>query len=286
MSGSAEIVYATSTTADVFIDMNVGNADGTKLTTAILNSGTIGTFTAWTLNPTSPTNVMTVNHHNISLLGPVIVGATTYPITHTSRSIALNNATNNTYIELDIGSGHHSFSWGGWVTFGPPDLGVSSQIYDYVRQDTIGTGDFNVLQLSNGNGGAGYQIYIETNPDGNTTDGAGITITQGGTYWITMYGNTNTSVCSMSVYNTSGVLVGSESQACYKTLGSPNNEDVQLLKIGNDEIGNDGGTSYFENFIVDYTNAVYPLGPGSSNAITTPVKIHGKVKIRGRVKYR
>jgi hypothetical protein len=286
----SEVASADTITADVFIDMNVGNADGTTLTTTILNSSTIGTFSSWSLTPSTPTG-LTVNIHKTDRLVPVIVGGTSYPTNHTSRTIALDNSHNFTIATLTSPSGHHVVSWGAWITFGPPDVGVSGVLFDYAGLYGALSGDFAMFQLSNGDGGTGYNIRLETNPDGVTTDSTNLTITPGSTYWITVVGNTDTSVCKLAVYTTAGTQLESITTPCYKGRVSPgvsNAEDIQDLKMGNNEVGTATATSYFENILVDYSTAVFPLGPGTPSTVASGKhgKLRGRLKIRGKNKLR
>jgi hypothetical protein len=248
-------------TADVFIDMNVADAVGTTLSRTIMANGTIGAYSgSWTGSPEPPTG-FSVGPHLHDRNAPVQIGSATYPPSYASKSMALDHAYSSRTETVSMPAGRRAVTIAGFITFGPANAGTSSKLFDYWVIQGGATGDFAALQLNNGRGGAGYGVTIETNPGGVTTRSPYITITPGATYWCVLKGDFTTGIARLAVYEIANwSLVGSVTSS-----QSAGGENVGWIKIGNSEYGTaPGTTSYFENIVIDYTAAAFPLGPGSS----------------------
>lgn len=248
--------------ADVFIDMNTGDANGTVLDPTILANGTIGTFAPpWIRAPVPPTG-FTIDAHAASrtLLDEVVVGSTHYPTSHTSRPMRLlHTATPNTTVQIWFASTNRLCTVAGYITFGPANVGAGATLFDYVGIFSE-VGDYAMLQLANGNGGVGtgYDVTIESNPLGVTTHSAYAQITPGATYWFSLHADFSAGTCSLKMYDSTTALVVN------LTGTTGNGGNFINVTIGNNEAGTDSATvSYFENLLVDYTTALDPLGPGS-----------------------
>lgn len=251
--------------ADVFIDMNTADGNGTTLTPTILANGTIGTYTSpWICVPATPTGLtIAATSSNRKRYDEVVVGSTRYPTNHVSRPIALlHTAANFTYGEIDFVSQPFAImTIAGFVTFGPSNAGVSGNLYDVWRIDDA-LGDFAVMQLVNGNGpvGTGYNINIETNPLGATTHSAYTQITPGATYWCSLHVDYIAGTAHLMMWDLNQVKVVDVTAVVQKQTGI--NANVNGIRIGNGEVGTDAGTTtFFENMIIDYTFARDPLGP-------------------------
>src|SRR6185503_9280394 len=75
--------------------------------------------------------------------------------------------------------------------------------------------------------------------------------------WCVLKANFATGSANLNVYRVSDwTLVGSV------VTSMTSGEDVLEIRMGNNEIGTAAGTtSYFENLVVDFTHAAFPLGP-------------------------
>jgi FlaG/FlaF family flagellin (archaellin) len=66
-----------------------------------------------------------------------------------------------------------------------------------------------------------------------------------------------TGTSSLEVFDTSLNVIGNVS----KSFAGTNPGQVSDIRIGNNQVGADGGALKFENIIIDYTTAVFPLLP-------------------------
>lgn len=247
--------------ADFYVNMNVADAVGTVVTTGIMANGTVGTNDGWTASTTPMTGV-TVAASQRNASDTISIGGVTYAIGSTSKSVAFDHAQASRTMQVFVAAGHRAMSVGGFLTFGPPNAGGASTLFDYwvISGDS---GGYVALQLNNGRGGAGYSLNIESDPGGVTTHSAYLDITPGAAYWCTLLANFTTGVPKLSVFDAStGAQVGATITSTQKT-----GQDVLFLKLGNNEIGTAAGsTSYFQHTVADYTSAVFPLAaPPTTN---------------------
>jgi hypothetical protein len=246
--------------ADVFVDMNVADPAGSTLSVPIMTNGTQGSYSRpWEETPEPPIG-FTLGPHLHDRGAPVQVGSTVYATNHPSKSMALDHAYNYRTEHITIPTGHHAVSIAGFVTFGPQNAGSASELFDYWEIQARVSGDFAILQLDNGRGGHGYAVAIETNPNGVTTHSPYISIAPGATYWCVLNSDFTSGVARLALYDSaSWSVVGSVT-----SVQSAGNQNVGWINIGNNESGQAPGmTSYFENILIDYTSARFPLGPGA-----------------------
>lgn len=266
---------------DFFITMNTSTI-GSQITTSTLTAGTVASTSnanwSWAITSTTAMSIGTSSH---SLMVPIIVSSTTYPTSTVSRTIAYNHNFADQTAQLTLPTGHNAATVAGWVTFGPPNVGASSSLFDYVLILGALDGRYAALQLSNGNGvpGGAYTIKIETNPGGAVQRStSSITVVPSSTYWFSLKGDYTAGIASLALYNTSGTQVGNTVTTTMAT-----GENAGTIFLGNNESGTASSTSYFENVVVDTTNAAFPLGPGIilpgvnsfTASPTTPVGVGG-----------
>jgi hypothetical protein len=280
---SAFSAFAQSTlTADVYLGMN-GQTSGNTLTTAALTSGTVGTIGSWSLSQT-PITGMTFANHRVNMRVPVVVGGVTYAVDYANKAVAMDNHYNLRNVYFSIPSGHRVVTVSGFITPGATNSGASNGYFDCVNLAGVATGRGCVLQLASGGtsgGGSGYRYRLEVNPGGVTDHSTvNITVSPDTTYWFTMNANFTSGVASLAMYETATwTQTGSTATATMQT-----GEDCSLVEFGNIETGiSDGSTTYFEHFIVDYSNGVYPLGPGTPT--TTTALAQGRVGVAGKVTF-
>jgi hypothetical protein len=250
--------------------MATADANGTTITSTILNNGNIGPDESWTITPATPTGLTIDDGIGPAPLESITVtGGGTFATNATFRSIAIDHTHNFIFIDRSLSSRSiRLLSVAGWITVGVPDEGVSSELYDYWGIYGEITGEYVVMQLDSGRGGVGYGINIETNPGGVTTHSAYITLTPGSTYWCALQADFTGGTARLNIYSTSGNLVGSV------TLSQTTGENIEKLRIGQIEAGTAIGTSYMKCVMLDYTNHVFPLGPGVAGAVTPPFFTH------------
>jgi hypothetical protein len=245
---------------DAFIDMSAGTP-GTALTPAIMAAGTKGcTGCSWMTH--GGAGGMTVGPHRINRLSSVTVGGITYPANHPSQSIAYDNAFTFTAVEVLFPSNTRTkVTAAGFITLGAPNAGFNGSLSDLVSI-YLTSGAYTILQLNNGNTCCGappgnvYGINVETDGSG-TLHSPYIVVTPGATYWYSMQADYGAGRGYLNLYTTAGTLVGSVS------VQSKTGSNLRGIRYGNLEVAKSPGTfNYFENSLIDYTNAVFPLGPG------------------------
>lgn len=246
--------------ADMFVDMNVVDLPGTLLTTAIVAAGTHGVYTSNTQTPTPDTGYVVGAHvANRTLHTAVKVVAITYPTTNPSKALSLDNTHNNTYQGFIIPTNKMSCTIAGFVKLGPPDVGAASVLFDMANIHTAASGNFCVFQLNNGDGGAGYRLFMETNPLGVTTHSPPITAVPGATYWFSMFADFTNGVCNLRIFDvTTWAQLGNVSSTCSV---NPGTDYIDRIDFGNNEVGTAATTTEFENLLINYSNPVQPLGP-------------------------
>jgi hypothetical protein len=277
---------------DDYVNMNTADANGTALTGAIMTTGTQGPDTTWAC--TAAQTTFAINASEIS--APATIHkrspSTDYAVGSTTKSINYDNDTN--FIDCGV-SGlttrrRGAISIAGYISFGVPNEGVSSELYDLWRIENA-DGNFCVMQLDSGQGVAsgGYAVNIESNPAGSTGHSTYIVLTPGTRYWVTMTCNYQKGEAQLAVYSTSGVQVGStvtrqlHYTSCAAGCDGANGAYVEVVHIGNMEIGTNGTNNVFTKFehtILDYSAATFPLGPavtggGSSTVCTRSLRGFG-----------
>lgn len=179
-----------------------------------------------------------------------------------TRGIAYdcNVSANPGYVDFAIPATQHVVSFGFWIQFPAAFVGTFTEHDVYVMPTTLGTRNYYV-KLTDANQGS---IKLFNQIDGYS---AAINLSAATWYWVTgLYDDANAATgMKVSVYDTSGVIVGAE-----KTRTTAADLGVIDAQIGS-LIGASGGTTlfagnlYWDDYLLDYTNHVYPLGPGTAS---------------------
>jgi hypothetical protein len=242
-------------------------APGTQVTAAILNNGTLGSALSWSATMGNQSTMKVGGHVSGCNLGTNIsVNGVTYTPSTPSQSFAYNDNTNFSDWQARTPGGT-KVSVGFCFQSGIAPSATGSLVDRLVIYSN--TGHFAVFQQCPGGGGScvDNKFWIET--DGangtTTTHSGGIVIETGVPYWVTMQADFTTGVgrAQLAVY---------QAQPPYSQVGATvsaplatQNESISSLRIGNDEIFTGNDTSYFENLIVDFTHAQFPLGVGNAS---------------------
>lgn len=261
---------ATKLNVDNFLHLNVA---GTTFTVTNLANGNDGVDDPPTCTPATPPTGETIGTHFQALPNIVHVRSpsTDYATSTTTKAVdVVADFTSCEYDGLWSNRKRGAMSVAGWVKFGAADEGSSGNLFDMWRVENA-DGSFCVMQLQNGNfngNGTGYGINIEADTQGTGTPNhsALITLTPGSTYWVSLYCNYQTGEAKLAAYTTAGAQVGTTATA---TLfgGSSNGSYIEAFKWGNQEVGTAANpTNSFEDILVDYTTAAFPLGPTAGAA--------------------
>lgn len=256
---------ATPLVVDAYINAD-GGESGNTITEEILDDGTIGVIGTWTVSATAATGETVVGGGELPLYTPVTVGATTYEDLSGARNLRSAQQLDENYVLLDFTDPHDSVSVGGFVTFNA-NPGVSGGLLDNMF---IGgeSGEFCVCQE---NLQTTRVIRAHSQGSGVSLFGTDIAIVVGRTYWITLQYDRN-ALCSMRVYyDASGGNWASAASAVPTEVGSGStvalkDQPATFFSFGRTDahgtitsVGS--ATTDFEDLVIDFTNAVFPLGP-------------------------
>jgi hypothetical protein len=256
--------------ADIYTDLNTADATGTTLSGAILDSGTHGTTAGWGVSPATPTG-LTIGAHLKDRNDVVVVGGTTYAANSTCRSFSILHTSPNNFIygDLEIPLGHRAATVAGFIKLGPTT--ASSDLWDWVMIKGAISAQYCVMQLRT-NGGSQYALNIETNPGGSTQHSADLTVSANTTYWFCLRGDYNTGIARLGIWETVGWTKFGGLLATMTT-----GEDIQFIDVGQRENGTESGkTSFIEQIVIDYTEALFPLGPSAITADPSRASTKGR----------
>jgi hypothetical protein len=235
---------------------------GTALTSTVLAAGSVPSMSSWTLvdgfgNTVNSTPDFRVAPSVGTMGGSITVNGVTYPDGTATRSLALNNGANYTYVTTGpIPSGKERVVANGFITFGWADLGFAGGYMDLVvLGDSSPEGGYVVLQLTNGS--PCYCVHIETvGVIGFMGRSANIEIVPLHRYSFSLLFDEINGLAKLAIFDPSnnfaqvGSTVTQEQNTGY-TLNS--------FRFGNLESGTSSGTkAYFEDLMLDWTNHIFP----------------------------
>jgi hypothetical protein len=257
---NSEILAATP--VDIFQDMDSGN-DGDALTSTIMNASSHGGGSTWTVERG---NLWVSTHYHRDLPGPVIVNGTTYSGTGGTRSWTVNDSHANNYVVGTLAGNYSKLTIACHYTPGATKV-LPYNSFDHIV--VLGDGVFMCMGLVYQGGAHGVGLYLEVEScvaNYKSTDSPPITpIVAGKTYWINMHFDGPAGVSYLAVYDAENgyAQVGSTVQ----TASLKNSTLGRGVRIGRaDSHGNNldsTARTYFDNILIDYTNAAFPLLPSS-----------------------
>ena len=235
---------------DVFVTMN-GTTTGTAVTAGNLATGSLGTYSSWT----AASSGETFQASFCSLTGSVTVnGGSTYPASTATQILQQDNTVSGQQSHLNITTSKTKATISGCIK--PNMTAGGFAFYDLVYL-VNNNGNTAALQIDNQSPPV---IRVEGAGGGeSTTRSSNLTISLGTIYWFSMQADwtPGTPQGQFDLYTVSGTsytLIGTRSVALVST--SPNT--LQYASWGNAENGADGGTTGFQDMLLDYTNAVWP----------------------------
>jgi len=235
---------------DVFVTMN-GTATGTAVSAANLATGTHGTCNSWT----AATSGQTFQASVASLTGSVTVnGDATYPASTATQILSHSDSVAGQMSHCNITTSKTKATVSGWIQ--PNMTAGGFAFYDLVWlvNNNGNTADLQIVNQSPA------VLRLEAAGGGEaTTRSSNITISLGTIYWFSMQADwtAGTPQIQMNLYTVSGTtytLVATRSVALLST--APNS--LQYAAWGNGEAGTNGGTTGFQDMLLDYTNAAWP----------------------------
>lgn len=139
-------------------------------------------------------------------------------------------------------------------TFNPtPGPSISYGFWYYFPQQLVQCTQ-GLAELYNVGGIGAAVSFGATSHSFTIYNGTGVIVAPNNWYWLTSVFNSGKSSNILNVYNSNGIFVGTDSGATLSNLAS-------VLIIGDTNGGQFSGAQFFDNFVVDYTTAKFPLGP-------------------------
>jgi hypothetical protein len=242
---------------DLYQDMESGNA-GDVLTSTIMNASSHGT-SGW--SAASGTMWVATSYHR-DLPGPVIVGGTTYNGTGGSRSWTFKDDNQTNFVRCSL-SGHLEITMAAYYT-------TSSTLQSQVGYDVMIMPGAPFACMSQF-GGPLLCPHSSLASGISTGRGLFIPISAGKTYWVNMKYDGSVGEVLLAAFDPDNgySLVGSK--ICQSTWGGLVGGDNWFGRgdvHGNQS--NDQTYSYFDQIMLDWTNAAFPLLPGGANDTTAP----------------
>jgi hypothetical protein len=242
--------------------LSATNSDGT-FTTASSGGGGI-TADVWEDFEFSTLDASSLAAHDHTSTGSWTVSATTNLALNTSGERAttsqINSATDagtngliryynvasSDYIRYSAGSALGNTSFGFWYYL--PTLGNAKAVYLLKIMDPA-FADVGVEVAFYDNNGSNCKVLIGASTGTNV-------FTQNAWYWLTGKIVKN-STSYLSVYNSSGTRVETDLTV------TAANKDPSYFYLGGNSANSAGmsGAGYFDDFVLDWTDATYPLGP-------------------------
>ena len=249
-----------ATPVDIYQDMESGN-NGDPLSPAVMNASNHGGRSTWAVERG---RMWVSDSHHRDLPGPVLVGSKTFSGKGGSRSWAVNDSRAANYV---VGSLPGSYSK---LTVACHYIPGATDVRPYNTFDHIvvlGDGVFMCMGLTyqGGDKGVGLNLAVESCVEHykSTNSPRIYPIVAGRAYWINMHFDGPAGVSYLAVYDADNgyTQVGRTVQAA----SLKNSKLGRGIRIGRadshgDNIGSTAKT-YFDNIVIDYTNAAFPLIP-------------------------
>lgn len=252
------------------LDVNTPSSAGTQLTSTILNNGTV-VGSPWS-SSSGTLSAMTVGAHQSGCSMPAVVsvGSVEIDASVPTQSFAYNNTSNFSWWVQNVSGSPTKMSVGFCISPGLPSQTSSGSPADLVWLNT-NLGKYSIIQeCTNVNGstcGSGTSgtlgFRIETYPANYSNFITGIS--QNVPVWCSLTADLSSGgTTTLECFSTSPPykLIGTSSEAMPFNAGDFFNQ----VRLGNLETLTGTGTTYYENLMVDSTNAVFPLGVSPQSA--------------------
>lgn len=260
---------------DLYMDMEGGTINATT-TSTILTAGTHGSGGTWTTHSTEPYDgpftavfVSTSTNAEHALPVPVRVGSggTVYDDAASSKGWAYDQRVPDQEIIYTLGSSYNKLTVSGFAQFNAvlQIPGNNEQWDQLVMTGTSpgqggGVGAQSVVMQQSLSSSNTLRLHVSGTTAG-TTFSTGIPITAGTTYWYSMQWNKTDLKTYLSLYNPiTWNLVGSVDIDIYNDANQ--NATVRSIVLMQDHaVVSQGTYQYWDDLLIDYTNALYPLVP-------------------------
>jgi hypothetical protein len=281
---------------DVLVSMDNGSILDALLSSLIITAGTLSSDTSFSWGTPPSAFSVGANQSACSNLGPVAMqgtGGAIYPANSlTGNSVAYNDAdalTNEVMTLSGTAASATQMSALVCITIGPPPQPSSGSDFDrFLFWNNAGY--YAVIQFNNGNGckpPSGYiGARIEVKP---TAHSSCIYVQPQQSYWFTLYWNINTGLTYLHAYTPQGTPIPCDTtiagcttlpgdtianQTATVTAGDKGGGGFHQVYIGDNENGTSSGTTtYFQNVMVNWTTAPFPLFWTTTASVQPPTNL-------------
>ena len=246
------------TPVDIFQDMESGH-DGDLLTPAIMNASSHGGGSTWSIN-----GKMWVSTKNpASLPGPVTVGGTTCRGAEGTRSWMFNDNNQLNYVKCTLPGRYSKITVACYYATGVTIPWVQFDSINLIEA-TLDT--WCVLQVETEDKGGPYLRCHSAGPGGKTTySPTHIKVVPGKPYWVNLHFDGDAGTVSAMVFDpANGFAQVGETMVAKSTPGAKVYGSIRFGQTSAHGDHPDAATqSYFDNILVDYTGATFPLLPSA-----------------------
>lgn len=257
------------------------STDGTTVTQAILNSGTLGsTFDGWSTitdpdNQTSGTTSTLKIETDSSFNFPGSVTVDGSPYTATGSRGMRSTHSDSQCIQLDLPSPGNQLSIGFYFRWNGANQNFSPRDCVAMRADP--TGGFQMMQVYD-NPTQPY-VHIHFQPNGGSGVGNDVDIDKDTWYWITMKHTAGGGTTRLSVYDaTTLALIGTSTG----TVTGSSTVGVTTIQMGCIRYAAGSGQTFdYDNLVID-SAGTFPLLPTADSSMPG-AQMSGKVTLSGKV---
>ncbi len=258
---------------NIYQSMEQGNA-GDLLTNTAMNATSYGSQ-GWV---STPGPMWVSNNYHVNLPNPINCGGTVYNGTGGSRSWMFNNNLQMSFVQVNLASGYTNMTLAFYYT----TLTTLQQTVGYDTIDFTGGGSFSCLQTL---GGPPVPLPPDVYPvipgpllrqhssitTTSTGTGTFAYIVPGHTYWVNMKYDGAAGVVLLAVFDPANGYSQLANLAFCQSVYADQNPVTWFGRVdahGNQS--NETTQSYFDQIMLDYTNAAFPLLPSGYNDVTPP----------------
>lgn len=244
---------------DIFQDMQSGQ-DGDLLTAAIMNGSSHGAA-AWTI-----TGRMWVRTgHSADLPGPVLVSNLTYAGTGGTRSWMFQDASQLNYAKCTLPGRYAKITVACYYATGVTIPWVQ---FDSITLCEATEGTWGVLQVETEDRGGPYLRCHSASAGGKTTySPTHVKVTPGKLYWVNLHFDGEAGrVCGVILDPANGFAQVGPTMVAQSRVGARVYGSIRFGQTSAHGDHPDATTqSYFNNIVVDFSNARFPLLPPSGS---------------------
>jgi hypothetical protein len=247
---------------DIYQDMESGN-DGELLTPSIMGASSHGGGSTWSIN-----GQMWVSTRNASALPcPVIVGGVTFAVAHPARSWMFNDNNQLNYVKCSLPGRYNKITVACFYTTGVTIPWVQFDSVNFLEA-TLGT--WGVLQVETETpGGPYFRCHSAAAGSKTTYSPTLVKVAVGKPYWVNLYFDGDAGTVSGAVFDpANGFAQVGPTMVAQSTVGAKVYGSIRFGQTSAHGNHPDATTqSYFDNIIIDYTHAKFPLLPSERPAL-------------------